>query len=107
MLLCARLIEIQQEDLYAMEYMDYRESKSFLSMQDVLAEDPIEDFTELFAKYPRQYKRVLNGDINRFGRPRPITDKQVIAMEIAHENQSRCQKLIFSIIHDNINGWWD
>jgi hypothetical protein len=28
-------------------------------------------------------------------------------MEIAHENQKRCQKLLFNIMHDHIERWWD
>jgi hypothetical protein len=114
MRLVARLIKLQQEDYYDMEYMDYHEQDmSFVEVPDkpdrhqIVFKQNSERFDEYFAKYPRQYKRVLSGDINRFGRPRPITDKQVIAMEIAHENQSRCQKLIFGIMYDNIEGWWD
>lgn len=113
MRLVARLIKLQQEGYYDMEYMDYHEQDmSFIEVLDkpdshqIVFKQTSERFDEYFAKYPRQYKRVLSGDINRFGRPRPITDKQVIAMEIAHENQSRCQKLIFGIIHDGIESWW-
>jgi hypothetical protein len=114
MRLVTRLIKLQQDDYYTIEYMEYHDpSMSFKPVpgkpdrSEIVFEQTSERFDEYFAKYTRQYKRVLNGDINLFGRPRPITDKQVIAMEIAHENQARCQKLIFSIMHDNINGWWD
>jgi hypothetical protein len=34
-------------------------------------------------------------------------DKKSIAMEIAYENQNRCQNLLFKIMGDNINKWWD
>jgi hypothetical protein len=97
-----------------MEYMDYHnQDMSFKPVpgkpdrSELVFNQISERFDEYFAKYPRQYKRVLDGRINRFGRTRPITDKQVIAMEIAHENQARCQKLIFGIMHDHIEGWWD
>jgi hypothetical protein len=108
MLLCARLIEIQQEDLYAMEYMDYRESKSFLTIQDALAEDPNEDFTEFFAKYPRQYKKAVSGELSIFRRTtNKKTNKRLYAMEISHENQKRSKRLLFKLIEQNIDRWWD
>ena len=34
-------------------------------------------------------------------------DKQSIAMNIAHLNHSRAHKLLFRIIEENIEGWWD
>ena len=113
MRLVARLIKLQQDETYAMEYMDYHEQDmiwqptDYRDMKQLVFRQRSERFDEFFAKYPRQYKRVLNGEINRFGRHPNTHDKQVIAMEIAHENQSRCQRLIFSIMHDHVDRWWD
>ena len=102
MLLCARLARIQQEDLYGMEYMEYLdqefefvptdETEKWFRMEDTLIS---ENFDDYFKKYPRQYKKVLSGEINRYGKEVDETDKQRIAMEIAHENQDRCRKLIW------------
>ncbi len=47
------------------------------------------------------------GEVSRFSRPIEEKDKQVIAMEIAHENQDRCRKLLFKIMERRIEGWWD
>ena len=121
MLLVARLITIQQEDMYDMEYMDYHESE--YDFVDVTDEDGLpekyknskrlevntisERFDEYFAIYPRQYKRVMSGEVNRFSRPIEEKDKQLIAMEIAHENQDRSRKLLFKLLENNINRWWD
>ena len=114
MQLVARLIKLQQDDFYTMEYMDYHEQDvSFVDVLDkpgyseVVFNQKSERFDEFFAKYPRQYKNVLNGNINRYKRTRTIEDKQIIAMEIAHHNQARCQKLIFDIMHNHIERWWD
>ena len=121
MKLCSRLIQRCQDDHYDMEYMDYHESNyNFLDITD---EDDIpekyrkgkkldielvsENFDDYFKKYPRQYKRVMSGEISRFRRPIEEKDKQVIAMEIAHENQDRCRKLLFKIMERRIEGWWD
>lgn len=114
MRLVARLIKLQQDEFYTMEYMDYHEQDvSFVSIEDnpkyfdAVFDQKSEWFDEYFAKYPRQYKRVANGEINRYRREFADKDKQLIAMEIAHENQARCQRLLFSIMHDHIERWWD
>jgi hypothetical protein len=65
-----------------------------------------ENFDEYFKKYPRQYKRVLSGEVNRFKREGE-KDKKLIAMEIAHENQERAKKLLFRLMENNIERWWD
>lgn len=114
MRLVSKLIKLQQDDFYDMEYMDYHntkynfvptdETEKWYRMEDTLIS---ENFDDYFKKYPRQYKRVLSGEINRFGKEVDETDKQRIAMEIAHENQERCRKLIFKIIESEIGKWWD
>jgi hypothetical protein len=104
-----------------MEYMDYHESE--WNWEDVTEDDNIpekyknskrleielvsERFDEYFLKYPRQYKRVMSGEVCRFSREPEHKDKQEIAMEIAHENQYRCRRLVFNIMERNIEGWWD
>jgi hypothetical protein len=114
MRLVARLIKLQQDETYGMEYMDYHvQDMSFVDILDkpgcseIVFDQKSERFDEYFAKYPRQYKRVASGEINRYNREFAEKDKQLVAMEIAHENQQRCQKLIFSIMHDHIQRWWD
>lgn len=114
MRLVSRLIELQQDDFYHMEYMDYHdtkydfiptdESKKWFTMEDTLIS---ENFDEYFKKYPRQYKKVLSGEIDRFNLPIEEKDKKTIAMEIAHENQERCKNLIFKIMNNHIERWWD
>jgi hypothetical protein len=121
MKLTSRLIQRCQDDHYDMEYMDYHESD--ILWLDVTDEDNIpekykdskrleieeisENFDEYFKKYPRQYKRVMSGEVNRFSYPIEEKDKKLIAMEIAHENQDRCRKLLFKIMERHIEGWWD
>ena len=61
----------------------------------------------IIIKYPIQYKRVLSGEINRVDRGGEEKDKQLIAMEIDHENQDRCRKLLFKIMERHIEGWLD
>ena len=110
----AKLIKLQQDDFYGMEYMDYHnseinfvptdETKKWFTMEETKIS---ENFNEYFKKYPRQYKRVLMGEINRFNRPIEDKDKKIIAMEIAHENHERCKNLIFKMMNNHIERWWD
>ena len=115
MRLVAKLIKLHQEDFYGTEYIDYHktnfhfvptdETGKWYTMEDEMVS---EKFEEYFDKCPRQYKRVLSGEVNRFKRDIEYTsDKKLIAMEIAHENHERCRKLIFKIMEREIEGWWD
>jgi hypothetical protein len=114
MRLVNRLIKLNQDEFYGMEYMDYHETKydfiptdkteKWFTMEDELIS---ERFDEYFKKYPLQYKRVISGEINRYRRPFEEKDKKLIAMEIAHGNQDRCHKLIFKLLEGNIQKWWD
>ena len=114
MLLCTRLIQRCQDDHYNMEYMDYHDSNyNWVDVEDkpelkkLEIEQLSENFDEYFKKYPRQYKRVMSGEVNRFSRPIEEKTKDIIAMEIAHENQDRCRKILFKLMERNIEGWWD
>lgn len=115
MRLVSKLIKLQQDDFYGLEYADYHdtkyefvptdETKQWYRMEDTLIS---ENFNDYFKKYPRQYKRVLSGEINRYNRqPGDGITSRDMAMEIAHENQDRCRKLIFKIMESEIERWWD
>jgi len=114
MRLVVKLIKLQQDEFYNMEYADYHNSNyNWLDVEDnpELKELDIElvdeNFDDYFKKYPIQYKKVMSGEINRFNKLIEEKDNQLIAMEIAHENQDRCRKLIFKIMETHIEGWWD
>jgi hypothetical protein len=107
MLLCARLIEMQQEESYEMEFLDYREIEWTDDHWIKMVSDNLEDY---LAKYPRQYKRLLNGQITKFGhKPKQelIDNKEMASIIIAQENQDRSRKLLFKLLERNIERWWD
>lgn len=119
MRLVVKLIKMQQDEFYRMEYLDYEKSEHWF---ETIPEHPgykewkhetvSERYDEYFAKYPRQYKRVLNGEgiFTRYREPGYVvdpTDKHGIALEIAHMNQDRCKELLFKIMNDHIESWWD
>ena len=114
MLLCSRLIEIQEDELYTLEYMDYEETdhewlpvEGRPGIKKLNITNINENYHAYFKKYPLQYKRVMLGEIDRFKRPVSEKNSQLIAMEIAHENQERSRKLLFKLLNQHIEGWWD
>jgi hypothetical protein len=113
MMTCVRLMKKVQEEFYSMEYMDYHKTKhwfepcedreGYSTWESKLLE---ENFDDYFAKYPLIYKRVMAGE-GVFKRDEREDDKQIIAMNIAHINHDRARKLLFKIMEENIEGWWD
>ena len=104
MRLCALLARIQQEDLYSTEYLDYLdqdfefvptdETEEYFTMESTTTRDDLVDY---LYKYRHQYKLIDKAD----------KDNHQIAIEIAHNNQERSRKLLFKIMEENIERWWD
>jgi hypothetical protein len=115
MTICVKLIQLCQDETYAMEYMDYHKDRVwFTPCEDregsslYNSEVTSENFDDYFKKYPLIYKKVLRGEgpFTLDGRDKEEVRK-VIAMNIAHVNQDRARKLLFKIMEENIEGWWD
>jgi hypothetical protein len=111
MMTCVRLIEKIQDEFYTMEYMEYEKVKHWFEPAE--KEGYItwesrqlgENFNDYFAKYPLVYKRVLNGE--GWLKIEDDKDKHQIASNIAHINHNRARKLLFKIMEQNIERWWD
>jgi hypothetical protein len=115
MMTCVRLMERLREEYYRMEYTDYHESKYwFEEIKDKpgysswKSKIESEKFDDYFKNYPLIYKKVLNGegvfnieDKNEYER------KQKIAMNIGIYNHERAHKLLFKLLEENIQKWWD
>lgn len=114
MLMCARLCWLQSEGEYEMEYLDYiKETHEFIptdttkkwyTVESTVVEDNLDAY---FARYPRQYKRVINGEVTWFGKPADPVDREQIAMVIANETQIRSRKLLFKTLERHIDTFWD
>jgi hypothetical protein len=120
MRLCANLIDKVQDEFYSSEYMDYHESDfNWLDIPDrpdykkLEIETKSERFDAFFKKYPLVYKKVLaDKKLQIFSiEPREgeteIDVKQRIAMNMGYYNHNRARKLLFKIMEENIEGWWD
>ena len=112
MMICVRLIDRVSEEFYSMEYMDYEKTKHWF--EDVPDKPGYstwesrqleENFDDYFAKYPLIYKRVMNGE--GWLKIEDENDKHLIASNIAPINHDRARKLLFKIMEQEIERWWD
>jgi len=107
---CIKLIDKINDDYYHMEYTDYHVSshdwldynedeylnKGYKEMKTTLIS---ENFNEYFTKYRLVYSKLI--------KLYPNDSKINLATKIAHQNQKRCKKILFSILENNIENWWD
>lgn len=105
MMTCVRLMEKVKEEFYGMEYMDYHESdynwidcdKPGYKQLDIVQKS--ENFDDYFKKYPLVYKKIKE--------KYPEESKDRIAMKMSRENHNRARKILFKLMENNIERWWD
>ena len=115
MMTCVRLMKQIDDEFYSSEYSDYHTTKHWFA--DVPGKEGLsswesrlleENFDEYFKKYPLVYKRVLKGEgVFHLDGKNDLDIKQRIAMNIGHINHDRARKLLFKIMEQNIERWWD
>jgi hypothetical protein len=90
-----------------MEYMDYFVSDYTWEDYDEtgskqLVIDEISNTADDYFKIHRStVKKCLKKDRNL------LFDKKRLAMAVSLENQKKCQALLFRILSERINWWWD
>lgn len=113
---CIRLINKIQTEYYQSEYMDYMEDKfwfddtetpeGYSELKSKITEDNLDEY---FKKYPLIYKKALNGEgrfaIIRTGEEK--NDRQKIAICISYINYDRAKRLLFKILEEKLETWWD
>lgn len=115
MMTCVRLMKLVQDDFYSSEYSDYHKTKHWF--EDVPGKEGLsswesrileENFNDFFKKYPLIYKRVLRGEgVFHLDGENRADINQKIAMNIGHINHDRARKLLFKMMEQNIERWWD
>lgn len=120
--ICANLIDKLNSEYYYMEYSDYEESKIVWDEVDQSDDDfpqewktdkelmelNIIDISETLDDYFRKYGRIYKYVMNTTDKlPVSTETKRGIAINIAHINHKRAKKLLFKIMEENIDGWWD
>lgn len=123
MMLCVKLMEKVQEEFYVMEYMDYEDKDFFFVPTGDDIEDDLsgyymetrlkkENLNDFFKKYPLVYKKIVtnkkyqifkidNEDLTSYD------VKSRIALNIGRYNHERARKLLFKVLSENIESWWN
>lgn len=115
MLTCSELINRVKDGYYDSEYMDYHESEfKFLDIPDKpdfkqLEINMIVDNLDIyFNKYPTWHKRAINHiKENEYRFESDHNDRKLVAMVMGDLRQEKAKELVFKIMSDKINGWWD
>ena len=114
MMSSVRLMKLVQDETYSSEYSDYHKTKHWFEPADKEGystwESRIleEDFDGYIKKYPLIEKRVMEGEgIFQLDGEDSLEIKQRIAMNIGQINHNRARKLLFKLMEQNIERWWD
>jgi len=123
MILCVKLMEKVQEEFYVMEYMDYEDKDFFFvptgdDIEDVLGGYYMEtrlkkeNLNDFFKKYPLVYKKIVTNKKHQIFKidNEDLTSYDVksrIALNIGRYNHERARKLLFKILSENIESWWN
>ena len=111
MMTCVRLIEKIENEYYLHEPHTYHETKwnwddyekSDDEFFELKSETLSEHFEDYFKKYPLTYKQVKENE--RCGYD--ISEKEGMAYAIGHRNHDRAVKLLFKLLENHIQEWWD
>lgn len=113
--ICLNLIERLNEGYYETEYHDYMKQKfNFIPTGnkfegedtfEMVSETLYKDLVPYFKKYTNQYNKLLKNGY----RDRKFTkeDDEIIALYLSQYNHERCHNLLFKILNEKINHWWD
>ena len=106
---CVRLIQKVREEYYHMEYMDYHKSEyhwdEIIDKPDykqLRVEEISENFDDYFKKYPLVFKKIKSKYV-RGSR----SEKNNIAVQMSWENHKRAKRLLFKMLNEHIESWWD
>ena len=100
--LVVRLIDKMQDEYYSCEYQDYYKSdfrfeKIENSESSLLHSDVLEDnLEEYFEKYPNTYKLFPEHNENL-----------KIALRMGNHLHAKCKRILFKLLEQNIEKWWD
>jgi hypothetical protein len=108
---CVKLIDRIQDEFYLDEPHAYHITKwnwddyekSVDEFFELKSETLSEHFDDYFEKYVRIYKLVKKGDWYGFD----TNEREGAAFAIGHINHKRALKLLFKLLENHIQEWWD
>lgn len=114
--ICLNLLEKVRNDSYGMEYLDYHKS-SFKSIPltgeyEGYSEIKVDIISEKFDDYISknrlmQKKAIKYLEENSHIYSSPSTDKKLQCMTISRLKHDKAKKLLFNILENRIESWWD
>jgi hypothetical protein len=101
--ICEKLIQRIQDDYYQMEYQDYIVQEMY-TVDGSLEFKTIKDNSLTFIKqHPNTYKKVVaNPKYKSY-----IQNNNGTCLAIGIERHLKARKLLFKILEEKIEGWWD
>jgi hypothetical protein len=109
MMTCTRLMKKVVQEYYSSEVGDYHKTEwEFIPIEGsnsstLKFNEMSNNFEDYFAKYPSACKKVMALE----GTTEGERDKKSIAFKISTYNQSKAHKLLFKILENNMERWWD
>jgi hypothetical protein len=107
MTIALNLLERVKDDYYGMEHVDYSKTEfDFIpvegnsNLKEMKMTVLSENYDEFLKKYPSSVRKVLKEKSNDL-------EKDVLCVYVARYNQERARKLLFKLLEQKIERWWD
>ena len=114
MRICEKLITLIQDEYYSHEYFDYYDSTfSFEKIEDsddfeMKSEVTRDDLQSYIKKYPNTKRFVMNHPrYSKFIDPMSESTDSRLAMVMGIARHEKAKKLLFKILEQKIESWWD
>jgi hypothetical protein len=114
--LTLNLIELYQDSHYELEYYDYHKSvfnfnkvpnTDYSEIEIDHIEDNLDDYFILNKIWYNRAVKYLEDNKNRYNISEPFKDKHIIGSTIGMLKQEKCKELIFKILKEKLDSWWD
>ena len=114
--LCLNLIERVKNDYYEDEVFDYmkfkftwdivKEDPKLMKLNDELISENLDGYLKKYGSSIRYIKSHLKSkNISKYCFD--INDKKGLALSVSHHNQNKARRLLFKILYEKIEHWWD
>jgi len=107
MTIALNLLERVKEEYYGMEHLDYSETEfDFIPVEDnpnlkeIKKNVLSENYDEFLKKYPSSVRKVLKENGKDL-------EKDTLCHLVARHNQEKARKLLFKLLEQKIERWWD
>jgi len=107
MTIALNLLERVKEEYYGMEYLDYDERKyDFIpvdgrpGLNEMVSTTLSDNYDDFLSKYPSTVRKVLKEKGNDL-------KKDELCCYVSKYNQEKARKLLFKLLEQKIERWWD